>query len=72
MVAGTEPGAVRRCLEALAAAGPADAAALAATVANKRSEKYDGYLTEELLCAGYGSRELDPLGAWRAATALLA
>jgi ATP-dependent Lhr-like helicase len=71
-VAGAVVKTVRAHLEALAAAGPADAVALAATVADKRVEKYDGYLTEELLRAAFASRDLDAEGAWGAATALLA
>jgi ATP-dependent Lhr-like helicase len=69
-VTGASPGEVWRHLAALRAAGPADATALAAVVA-KRVEKYDGYLSEDLLSAGYASRDLDAEGAWRAAGGLL-
>lgn len=44
--------------------GPADAIALAATVANKISEKYDAYLSEELKCLNYAASHLDTQGAW--------
>ncbi len=51
-------------LRALAAEGPADAARLAATVANKAVEKYHLFLNEELLSLDYGSGLLDTDGAW--------
>ena len=70
-VTGASPGEVRWHLESLRAAGPADARALAAVVAARRAEKYDGYLPEDLLCAGYASRDLDAEGAWQAAGGLL-
>jgi ATP-dependent Lhr-like helicase len=70
-VAGMPAGEVRRHLEALRAAGPADARTLAAAVAAKRVEKHDGFLPDELLCAGYASRDLDAEGAWRAVVGLL-
>jgi hypothetical protein len=39
---------------------------LARVVENKASEKYDAYLSEGLLCADYGSRALDMVGAYAA------
>ncbi|HET9894945.1 MAG TPA: DEAD/DEAH box helicase [Streptosporangiaceae bacterium] len=63
---------VREHLQLLAAASPADALALAATVANKASAKYDGWIDDDLLAVDYARRSLDTNGAWRAAKALLA
>jgi ATP-dependent Lhr-like helicase len=56
-----------RLREAIAdlAAGPApDPAATAATVRAKQHDKYDRYLSEELLDLGYAARALDLPGAW--------
>jgi ATP-dependent helicase Lhr and Lhr-like helicase len=55
---------VMQHLQELAAAEPPDAAALAATVKNKVTEKHDLFLTEELLCRNYASSYLDVPGAW--------
>jgi hypothetical protein len=47
------------------AAGPApDPVALAATVRAKAHDKYDRYLSEELLNLAYAARALDVPGAW--------
>jgi ATP-dependent Lhr-like helicase len=62
---------VRGHLQKLVASGPADPAALAATIANKATEKYDRWLDEQLLAADYARRALDCAGAWRAARAIL-
>jgi len=51
-------------LKELISHGPADGERLAATVENKWTEKYDRFLWEELLCAEYASKSLDPQGAW--------
>lgn len=61
---------VRERLQSLAAAGPADAVELAATVANKASAKYDEWIDDDLLAVDYAHRALDTDGAWRAAKAL--
>ncbi|MGB8701980.1 MAG: DEAD/DEAH box helicase, partial [Thermosynechococcaceae cyanobacterium] len=45
--------------------GPADAVALAATVANKRIEKHDQFLSDELMCMNYAASCLDPQNAWK-------
>ena len=50
-------------LHALVTRGPVEAKALARTVRNKVIEKYDGYLSEDLLSAGYASSALDTAGA---------
>jgi ATP-dependent helicase Lhr and Lhr-like helicase len=42
----------------------ADAVELAATVKNKRLEKYDRYLSDELLCQNYAASCLDVQKAW--------
>jgi ATP-dependent helicase Lhr and Lhr-like helicase len=62
----------REYLQSLAAAGPADAVALAATVANKATAKYDEWIDDDLLAVDYARRALDTDGAWRTAKALLA
>lgn len=62
---------VAAALHAIAGEGVADAAALARSVKNKETEKYDPYLTEDLLCAGYANMRLDPAGAARCAERLL-
>lgn len=59
-------------LRAMAAQGPADAADLAATVANKLIEKHHPFLSEKLLSLDYASCRLDPEGAWQAAVRVVA
>jgi ATP-dependent Lhr-like helicase len=44
--------------------GAADAIALAATVSNKRLEKHDQFLSDELLCFNYAASHLDTQKAW--------
>ena len=51
---------------------PADPVALAESVANKATEKYDRWLDDELLSADHAARALDCVGAWRSARALAA
>ena len=51
--------------ENIMAEPPQDPKVLAASVANKRREKHDQFLSEELLCADYASRDLDVGGARR-------
>jgi ATP-dependent Lhr-like helicase len=57
-------------LQALAASA-ADSLTLAASVKNKIVEKYDEFLSEELLNINYAARSLDVGGAWHALTSLL-
>jgi ATP-dependent helicase Lhr and Lhr-like helicase len=45
-------------------AGPADAVELAATISNKRLEKHDQFLSDELLCFNYAASHLDTPKAW--------
>lgn len=59
-------------LRALAAQGPADAVQLAATVANKPTEKHHVFLNEDLLSIDYASARLDTEGAWQATIRLVA
>jgi ATP-dependent Lhr-like helicase len=63
---------VREYLQILVAAGPADPVALAVTVANKVTAKYDEWVNDDLLAVDYARRVLDTDGAWRAMKALLA
>ena len=63
---------VREYLQILVAAGPADPVALAVTVANKVTAKYDEWVNDDLLAVDYARRALDTDGAWRAMKALLA
>lgn len=59
-------------LTELAEAGAADPVALASTVANKASQKYDQWLTDDLLAADYARRALDTETAHRAICTMLA
>jgi ATP-dependent Lhr-like helicase len=52
------------CLQSLAETGPCDPNLLAASVRNKALEKYDHFLTEELLTIDYASKYLDSQGAF--------
>ncbi|MBD2000701.1 DEAD/DEAH box helicase [Leptolyngbya sp. FACHB-541] len=60
----TTPAKVLKELRAIAAKPPVNPVALAATVRNKISEKYDPFLSEELLCQNYASSYLDTRGSW--------
>jgi ATP-dependent Lhr-like helicase len=44
--------------------GPADASTLARAVRNKTLEKYDRFLSEELLCLNYAASRLNTTRAW--------
>lgn len=70
-VASVAADSVRDYLQLLIAAGPADPVALAATVANKASAKYDEWINDDLLAVDYARRALDVTGAWRAAKSLI-
>lgn len=59
-------------LRDLVAEGPADAVELSRMVANKLSEKYHVFLSEELLSLDYASARLDPEGAWQAVVRVVA
>ncbi|NJL35650.1 MAG: DEAD/DEAH box helicase [Leptolyngbyaceae cyanobacterium SM1_4_3] len=58
------PAKVLRELRAIAAKPPVNPVTLAATLQNKMIEKYDQFLSEELLCQNYASSYLDTPGAW--------
>jgi ATP-dependent helicase Lhr and Lhr-like helicase len=51
--------------------GPADPVELAAAVKNKRHDKYDRFLSEDLLCRNYAASHLDAQGAWNVLEELL-
>jgi ATP-dependent Lhr-like helicase len=69
MTGASRPAAVA-CLQSLADSAP-DPLALAASVKNKIVEKYDEFLSEELLNIDYAARSLDVDGAWHALTSIL-
>ena len=58
------PAELRDLVRALVAAPPPDPVWLAATVRAKAHEKYDRYLSAELLDIAYAARALDVPGAW--------
>ena len=60
----TTPAELRAELEVLVPGGPPDPLELAAAVGNKEAEKYDQFLSEDLLNAEFAARALDPAGAW--------
>jgi ATP-dependent Lhr-like helicase len=64
LVANTSPDELRNCLQALLKEGVPDTYELARKVANKASEKYDLFLTDELLSADYAATKLDADGAY--------
>jgi ATP-dependent helicase Lhr and Lhr-like helicase len=51
--------------------GPADPVELAAAVKNKRNDKYDRFLSDDLLCRNYAASHLDAPGAWSVLEELL-
>ena len=55
---------LRREMARLAAEPPPDPQELAATVGNRRTEKFHPYLSDDLLIADYAARALDVAGAW--------
>lgn len=63
-IANLTPEAFAAELAVLVPGGPPDPMKLAAVVPNKEAEKFDRYLGEDLLNAGYAARSLDPDGAW--------
>jgi len=68
---GASRGAAIARLQALAASGPGDPLTLAAGVQTKIVEKYDDFLSDELLDIANAARSLDVDGAWHALTSLL-
>lgn len=69
MTAASRAAAIDR-LQSLADSAP-DPLALAASVKNKIVEKYDDFLSEDLLNIAYAARSLDADGAWHTLTSLL-
>ncbi len=59
-------------LKTLIEEGPPDAYELAKSVSNKSTEKYDAFLSEELLCADYAASKLDTNSAYAVIKELLA
>lgn len=55
---------LKKGLKEIVEDGVADPLKLAATIQNKTKEKYDLFLSEELMSADYASSKLDPIGAW--------
>lgn len=68
---GTSQAALETHLQAMLSLGVVDGPHLAASVPNKETEKYDPYLSEELLALDHAARALDPKGAWQAIGGLL-
>lgn len=63
VVLNVSPKQLRSYLHAMLKEGPPDALELARSVANKACEKYDLFLTDELLSADYAASRLDTEGA---------
>ncbi len=63
-VGNRSPVEVRDLIRELAAGAPPDSITLAHTVPAKARDKYDRYLSNELLDAAYAARALDVPGAW--------
>jgi ATP-dependent Lhr-like helicase len=66
------PGQLLDVIKELAASPAPDPVALAGTVRAKTHDKYDRYLSEELLNLGYAARALDVPGAWQSLAELAA
>ena len=71
VVLNVSPDQQRSCLHALLKKGPPDAVELARSVANKACEKYDLFLTDELLSADYAASRFDTEGACNAIRRLI-
>ncbi|WP_211192683.1 DEAD/DEAH box helicase [Actinoplanes sp. TBRC 11911] len=69
-VGGCTPAHLLDTIASLAAGPPPDPVAIAATVRAKHHDKYDRYLSEDLLTAAYAARALDVPGAWAFLTGL--
>jgi ATP-dependent Lhr-like helicase len=71
VVFNSSPDELASCLHALLKEGLPDTYELAISVANKATEKYDAFLTNELLSSNYASSRLDAEGALTAVRALV-
>ena len=58
-------------MRALLKEGVPDAYELARSVANKATEKYDNFLTDELLSADYAASKFDAEGAFKVLTSIM-
>jgi len=65
------PNELQSCLRALLTEGLPDAYELARSVVNKAAEKYDNFLTDELLSADYAASKFDAEGAFNVLTAIM-
>ncbi|PWU50156.1 hypothetical protein DLJ47_24615 [Micromonospora sp. S4605] len=63
-IRGTDPAGLWEVIRRLADESPPDPLVLAAAVPNKAADKYDQYLTDELLTAAYAARALDVPATW--------
>ncbi len=72
VVTNVSPDEVQKCLCALQKEGLPDVYELARSVVNKATEKYDLFLTDELLSADYAASKLDAEGAFKAVKELMA
>jgi ATP-dependent Lhr-like helicase len=66
------PAGLRTLVEELAAGPPPDPVSLARTVRTKVRDKYDRYLSDDLLDLAYAARALDVPGAWASLAELAA
>ena len=64
LFANADPEQLRDDLARLAEEPPPDPLHLAATVGNRRTEKFHPYLSDSLLTADFAARALDVAGAW--------
>jgi ATP-dependent Lhr-like helicase len=71
VVANASPDELQNCLRAMLKEGVPGAYTLARSVANKACEKYDIFLTDELLSEDYAASKLDTQGAGKAIRHLL-
>ncbi len=70
-ISGVSQNKLQSCLRALLTEGLPDAYELARSVANKATEKYDNFLTDELLSADYAASKFDAEGAFNLLTAIM-
>ena len=62
-VTNSSPDEIQSCLGAMLKEGPPDTYKLAQSVLNKETEKYDSFLTDELLSTDYATSKFDGVGA---------
>lgn len=67
----SSPDEILSCLAVLLKEGPPDTYKLAQSVLNKETEKYDGFLTDELLSADYAASKFDGVGAFNVIETLI-